>query len=218
MGVALVPRRNQTHAGYVIPKGLRRRQKLKPIQKLWVYQEPIWFTTALTALGLSIWYTANNPSSALGITTTVLFSLSGIVSGLFWTDASETKSFKKRENAILQDRGRTSVPHAHERKSRKADVNYAQYSVKAFQDGTSVKFYLIEHTQPGRFWYWLKHEKTKKSFWEGDLVAAQLDNPTLESLQIELAKWYDVAAELERNSYQSALKKAEVQRLVLELN
>lgn len=222
MGVALVPRRVASNAGFVIPKGLRRKEELKPVEKLWVYQEPLWFLFAIAIAAGSIKWVTDSPSSPWAIGLLILSGLGAILAGGIAIAQSEydggTTGYSHRKKKILEDRGRVKAPHAHERKTRKADVEYAQYSVKAYQDGTSVKFYLIEHTRPGFFWYWHKHEKTKKGFWEEGGPIAQLDNPTLEELQTQLAKWYDTAAELERNAYQAALKKVEVKKLVLELN
>lgn len=224
MGTALITRRDSApHPGFVIPAALERKQELKPLEKLWVHQDwAFWLPASLigTTWGIIGWASHWSPL-AFWITLSVLSAIIGIISvgaAIGRIDEDHQVGLKKN---IIEDRGRKRAPHAGDRVGRKADVPYQQYSVKAVSEGTSIKFILVEHSDPGRFWYWNTHRETKKSYgsWGEDIGAlAVLTDPTLETVQEQLLKWQEVAATLEENSYQEALKKREIKRLALEAN
>jgi hypothetical protein len=205
---------------YVIPKTLLKKDKPTWRERLFfLYPELTALFAGTSGTGLAITATATGASHAHEILGIVVAGISMFVGGITAIFSADEGNFGDRKERLRYDYSRRFAPHASDRKSRKRDVLYAQYSVWLERESVDVKIYLCEHTVPARG-AWKKHKIRKREFdanqgeWSADQPAKFLNNPSVDDLMDAITDAEISAQAVEEQTYQKALNELQIERLV----
>jgi hypothetical protein len=227
---ALVVRNKPATGPRIISRQLLRKNKLSKREWMWAHAWAWWLVlaAALVVIGAMGLVFGDGLATLVGVITSALGLVSvatGLGVALYWDDKSLGSA---REAAILRTREANAAPHAGARKGRAKDVDYRLFVPYVWHEGTTVKVGIktVYRDTDGKYGspYWPYYNGEQKAtigadkagtfgYYEGHHI--RLVEPTLDEVDGTYTEIAEVAAQLEEEAYQQAVKLRKTERLVM---
>ena len=134
----------------LLPRSIRKRQRLNPREALWVYAPIPWLTAGIAMLAVGIYSGVSEPKGFewAAFLFTVLGTLGCLTAAVIAFMVLDRESFSERKQRMLRDRPRRTREHKPDSNFRELKGRSPQYGVEVTRSGSDMQFAVLRYDPP----------------------------------------------------------------------